>query len=161
MNPKIFKYLKLKAELSAEELRQADALAAMSEGDKLALLELWDLKPKSKPATTRRIAKCGTCNFTRRALHHRDSSVKGYHVFDEGKRETQPPKSSRASSLAQQLAGTASGNHKPLVCDYEIDGKVCKGTENDGIHDKSLGYGNYHEFQSSPATPATQAVGEE
>jgi len=40
-------------------------------------------------------------------------------------------------------------------CAFEIDGKVCKGLENDGIHDVTLGYVNYHEF----VAPEAQAAG--
>ena len=57
--------------------------------------------------------------------------------------------------------GTGAGQHKfetnvserilrqlghGAKCVYEIDGKVCHGSENDGVHDLTMGYAAYHEF---------------
>jgi hypothetical protein len=40
-------------------------------------------------------------------------------------------------------------------CAFEIDSKVCKGLENDGIHDVTLGYVNYHEFVAPTQAAST------
>ena len=39
-------------------------------------------------------------------------------------------------------------------CVYEIDGKVCHGLENDGVHDSTMGYAAYHEFVTSETSNA-------
>ena len=64
-------------------------------------------------------------------------------------------KSARASSLQQQIQSTTRADSKSTLCGYSIDGKVCHGTENDGIHDAMMGYVAYHEFQPESVAVAT------
>ena len=56
-------------------------------------------------------------------------------------------KSPRASSIQQAITGTSTGRGAMVLCDFEIDGKVCHGEPGDGIHDHAMGYSGYHEFQ--------------
>ena len=115
-------------------------------------------KSSTKLRQTRNIEHCEVCNWTRRAAVHKDTALKDYHEF-QSSQSSAKPKSARASSIAEKVTKVGRDtNHKPLLCDYEIDGKVCHGTENDGIHDKSLGYGNHHPFVSS--STARNAAGQ-
>lgn len=160
----ILKIYKLERELSPDDVALLNTLRGMSDSERELFAEaLAPEKPVVKPAT-RKIEKCGVCNYTRRAVHHNDPAAKGYHKFDDGKTETQPPqKSRRAVSLASRLGTPVIDTRAPLLCTYEIDNKVCKGTENDGIHDQSLGYGNYHPFVSDvqPVPVQSSTNGEE
>lgn len=40
-------------------------------------------------------------------------------------------------------------------CAFTTDGKTCLGAEDDAIHDKSMGYGGYHEFVAPGAQAAS------
>lgn len=161
MNSKIFRYLKLKAELSADDLKQAESLASMTETDKQALIEFLGGKAKASKPTTKKFKKCNVCGVSKRAAHHRDVNHPDYHVFDEGTPKTTGQKSARANDMAAQLNKSLQSQQrvtKPVLCSYAIDGKVCHGEESDSIHDKSLGYLNYHPFVSS--STARNAVGQ-
>lgn len=153
-------------QLTDDETALLNTLRGMTDAERELLAETLGppakVKAKSARPATKKFKKCDVCGVSKRAAHHRDADHPDYHVFDEGAPKTTEKKSARASSLAEKIAGTASGNHKPLLCSYEIDGKVCHGEEEDGIHDATMGYAAYHEFIAvTPATPATQAVGEE
>lgn len=134
----------------------------LSESDREAFVQALQVQPQGKATTKagkkdtdvkkRNLEHCGVCDYTRRAAHHKDMSHKDYHEFHA--RSERPPKSQRASSLQQQIQSTTrTATEKPVLCVYSTNGKVCHGTENDGIHDKTMGYAGYHEFQ-----PAEQAV---
>lgn len=156
----VFDVFKRERRLNNDETALLNSLRHMTDTERELLAETLGppAKAKASKAVTKKFKKCDVCGVSKRAAHHRDADHPDYHVFDEGAPKTTEKKSARASSLAEKIAGTASGNHKPLLCSYEIDGKVCKGEEGDGIHDKSLGYGNYHPFVSSSSAPS--AVGQ-
>lgn len=155
----VLKIYKLERELAPDDVALLNTLRGMTDAERELLAETLGPPAKGKvvkPEKKRNIEHCNVCNYTRRAVHHKDTGHKDYHEFDSGGTK----KSARAVSLASKIAGGAlSGNHKPpSLCDFEIDGKVCHGEEGDGIHDKSLGYGAYHPFVSS--SPARSAKGQ-
>lgn len=160
--------------LTADVLFLKDEFYKLTELQREVFLDLVDPQPevapvkaKVKAGTTRKIEKCMACNYTRRAAVHKDSSLKDYHGFLEG---VPSSKSKRASSLAEKIQGTAGttmvGRYPgDEQCAYEIDGKVCKGMEDDTIHDPAMGYTNYHPFVSSssvrPAVGQSSTSGSE
>lgn len=154
----VLKIFKLERELSDDESALLNTLREMSDTDRELLAETLGPPVKGKvgkTAATRKIEHCEICDYTRRAVHHKDIGHKDYHEFQPSFDGPRKLKSARASSLAEKIAGTASGNSKPALCTFEIDGKVCKGSENDGIHDATMGYAAYHEFQPSVASAAS------
>lgn len=151
-------------QLSDDEAALLATLRAMSDSERELLVE--SLSPPVKvKAVKRKIEHCiaargdEPCGLTRRAAIHKDTGNKDYHEFQELRQviRSTPVRSKRASSLAEKIAGTTNSS-KPPLCDFEIDGKVCKGSENDGIHDAALGYLNHHPFVSS--SPVHNAVGQ-
>lgn len=118
---KILKYARLKSELSADELKLADLLVAITESDRLAIIELWGMKskPASKPATKRVIEKCASdnlgydCGLTRRAAIHKDVNVDGYHEFRQPELSS---KSKRASLLAGAIKKATGKEPRCVAC---------------------------------------------
>lgn len=154
----ILKIYALERDLNPDDLALLNTLRAMSDTERAMTVEAFggsmgksgrgvsSAKPKKFP-------KCDVCGVSRRAAHHKDTTHKDYHEFDAGKAGG-AGKSARASSLRERIQPVAQAAHKPLLCDYSVDGKVCHGEENDGIHDQSMGYAAYHEFQ-----PPVRSVG--
>lgn len=164
----VLRIFKLERELTDDETALLNALRETTEADRIATVEAFggtmgkasSKSAKVKTATTRKYERCDVCNLTRRAVEHRDTDANGYHEFQSSK-----PKSARASSIAEKVAKVNAGNGtpttKPLLCDYSIDGKVCKGTVNDAIHDEGMGYAAYHPFQSGvPSAGSSSSTGE-
>lgn len=142
-------------QLTDDETALLNTLRGMNDAERELLAETLGpaVKAKAKPTATKRvIEKCGICDYTRRAAHHKEGH-KDYHEFHS--RTERPEKSKRASSLASAISHTAGSNHKPALCAFEIDGKVCHGSENDGIHDATMGYAAYHEFQPEQVQAAS------
>lgn len=65
-------------------------------------------------------------------------------------------KTPRASSIQQAIAGT--GKPAPVLCahvsDNGDDPTTCHELQGNGVHDKNLGYVDYHEFQAPLASAA-------
>lgn len=154
----VLRIFKLERELSDDESAFLNTLRRMTPADIEATVETLGPPVKAKSVKsnkpTRTFEKCGVCNYSRRAAHHKDESRKDYHEFVSSK-----PKSKRASSIAEKMQGAAIKKAEYDVnaqhCTFEIDGKVCHGSENDGIHDATMGYGGYHEFQPPLASAAS------
>lgn len=111
---------------------------------------------------------CVVCGHGEASARHSDNRLDNYHPY-------QPPagKSKRASGMAAQLNKQLDGRRKEpevggfaddadMVCDYRYPndsavnaGLRCGEGSINGVHDKSMGYAGYHEFQ--PA--ATSAAG--
>lgn len=157
----VLKIFKLERELTDDETALLNTLRGMSESEREMLAETVGPVKVSKPATKqqqRKIEHCEVCNYTRRAAVHKDSSLSDYHGFVSPSLSA-AKKSARASSIAGRLGGAtgsalAGQANKPLLCDFSIDGKVCHGEAGDAIHDESMGYAGYHEFQSASAGEA-------
>lgn len=163
----VLKIFKLERELSDDESALLNTLREMSDTDRELLAETLGPPVKGKvgkTAATRKIEHCEICDYTRRAVHHKDIGHKDYHEFQPSFDGPRKLKSARASSLAEKIAGTARGT-ETVLCTYELNGKVCKGLEDDAIHDKSMGYGGYHPFVSSssvrPAVGQSSTSGSE
>lgn len=155
-------------QLTDDESALLATLRGMNDGERELLVE--SLQPEKVAAKkklgevlTRKIEKCDACNYTRRAVVHKDvNHVDGYHEF-------QPPKSSSAkgekkSARAVEMAATLKGRREEQRrvtedgprCTYAMgDGVPCDDGEHSPTHDKSLGYLNYHEF----VTKSAQAAG--
>lgn len=157
----VLKIFKLERELSDGETAFLNTLRQMSDADRELLAETLGppVKAKVKAGATRKIEKCVACNYTRRAMVHQVPSAEGFHEFQQS---SSALKSKRASELAEKVQATTkrvitsdNDSGQPALCTFEIDGKVCKGSENDGIHDATMGYGAYHEFQPEMAQGAS------
>lgn len=159
------KIFNLERQLNNDQKAFLNTLRSMTDSERELLAE--SLGPpvktkgsgKSSPTPTRTFEKCEVCNWTRRAGCHRDTDFPDYHEFVSSK-----PKSKRASSIASAISGTSgrsatslpdgAGDGLRALCTFEIGGKVCHGLENDGIHDATMGYSGYHEFQPPLASAA-------
>lgn len=149
----VFDVFKRERRLNNDETALLNSLRHMTDTERELLAETLGppAKVKSAKPATKKFKKCDVCGVSRKAARHRDTSLPDYHEFDEGHRPM-ANKSARATGMAAQLNRNLQSQQRvttPALCSYEIDGKVCHGEEGDGIHDKSLGYGNYHPFVSS------------
>lgn len=160
----VLRVFKLERELTDNETALLNTLRSMSDSEREMLAETLGppVKAKvSKPAT-KKFKKCDVCGVSRRAAHHRDTNHPDYHEFDTGAPKT-TGKSARASGIAATLTDQRSRRREahtltaPLLCDYSIDGKVCRGTSDDAIHDKSMGYAGFHPFQSGARSAASSS----
>ena len=76
------------------------------------------------------------------------------------------PRSARASGMAAAIKSSIEQGKAAAHNAADADAKcvaivpgsedVCGKSENNGIHDQSLGYGGYHEFEAGKAKAATQ-----
>lgn len=174
MNSKIFKYLKLKSELSADDLKQAESLAAMTEGDKQALVEFLGGKAKvTKPVKTRNVEKCADCDYTKRHQIHKVTAMVGFHEFrsaltKSGSRRRGMPSSPQPARCVACYEIATHSNHDLDNGGHEFTtdlvkrldqqlGKhrycTCGKPDDDNVHHLTTADG-YHEFVSGE-----QAVG--
>lgn len=121
---------------------------------------------KSKPVKRKKIEHCEVCNYTRRALIHKDESVRDYHQFQLSQPSS---KSKRAKSIAEAVqkvtklkdpARDEDGHiDSSKLCSFIVNdatGEQCDAIEDDPIHD--LTYSSSHEF--TPGKSHALAVGE-
>lgn len=152
----VFDVFKRERRLNDDETALLNSLRHMTDAERELLAETLGPPAKAKSArpATKKFKKCDVCGVSKRAAHHRDVTLPDYHEFDEGG----PAKGVvKRRGLPTTVTPTNGKPPVPLLCSYEIDGKVCHGEEGDGIHDKSLGYGNYHPFVSSSSAPSAVA----
>lgn len=147
-------------QLTDDETALLNTLRRMNDNERELLVKGLAPEKKSKKAETakkRNLERCSTCDFTRRAAHHKDDEMVGYHAFES-------PKRPRASSLQQQIQGRAKAvaptadSDPDAVCSYKYDsGMICDTSSGNPVHDPTQGYAGYHEFQ--PAEQAASASG--
>lgn len=164
----VLKTYGLLRQLSDDETALLNTLRAMNDSERELLVEsLSPEKPAKKPATERNIEHCVACNYTRRAIHHKDTAHKDYHEFQSPSAQK---KSKRATSISDAIKGTAGAaggvpSQLPetvVLCAYVYseDGVVnagmkCGEPRVNVVHDKSFGYAGYHPFvEPSLARPA-------
>jgi hypothetical protein len=166
MNVKrIISFLKLREQLSEDELTMAWALAGTTESERELLVEMLQPATVKKPVTQqRKIEHCDACNYTKRAAVHKDATLRDYHQFRSSK-----PKSARVSGIATaikdslkrgQAADSISDGER---CTYERDGgRQCWLLSDHNVHHLESVFG-YHEFVAgksaalsaeSPSAPA-------
>jgi hypothetical protein len=145
---RIISFLKLREQLSEDELAMAGVLAGLTENERDLLVE--SLQPQKvagkRVAAQRKIEHCSACNHTKRAAVHKDMSLKDYHEFQSLK-----PKSARAASLAEQIKKTQ-GLPAGCTAILSSNSEPCGAFEDNALH-HDKGYVDYHPF-SPPAHPA-------
>lgn len=163
------KVFKLERELSDDEtafLSTLRQMGEMSDSDRELIAETLaptPVKPAKKPTTERNIEHCVACNYTRRAIHHKDAAHKDYHEFQSSSAQK---KSKHAASISEAIQGTAGAAGKVAAAnDDESDSNkpgIVGGCSHCGepadypIHDLNGGYMTYHPFvEPSLAHPAT------
>lgn len=160
----VLRVFKLERELNDDETATLNTLRKMSAADIEATVEAFGgsmgkSSKSTKPVTKRVIEKCVACDYTRQAAHHKEGH-KNYHEFQPSQSSSKSKRAAGLSDEARQrlsrkVLGADGGNHKPSLCAFEVDGKVCHGAEDDAIHDQTMGYAAYHEFQPERAQAAT------
>lgn len=145
---RVLKVYSLQRQLTDDETALLNTLRGMTDAERELLAESLGppAKAKSTKPSTKKFKKCDVCGVSKRAAKHHDTTLSDYHVFDEGGSAKGAVKRRGLPVMGASVNGKLP---TPLLCDYSIDGKVCKGTATDAIHDKAMGYGNYHPFQSA------------
>lgn len=108
---------------------------------------------KSKPIRRKKIEHCEVCDYTRRALVHKDESVKDYHEFVSSK-SSLSTKSKRAKSIGEAIHKTPrvrmdddDSNDDRGLCVVGIDSKgmTCGESADHNSHHLAT-HPDYHEF---------------
>lgn len=114
---------------------------------------------KPKPAKRKKIEHCEVCNYTRRALVHKDQSVKDYHEF-----QSVQPKSKRAKGMAETLSKSLEAQRRMTTgSDNDADDienttcSTCGLAPDANVHHLETWQG-YHEF--TPGKSHALAAGE-
>lgn len=140
----VLKIFKLERELTDDETALLNTLRGMTDAERELLVESLSPPAKASKPATKKLKRCDVCGVSKRAAHHRDTSLPDYHEFDPG------GKSKRASSLKQAIAGTA-GKSKISSDDFDDSAcDQCSMKADDNIHHLLTAEG-FHEFQPGQA----------
>lgn len=178
---KIVTYNALRRQFTADESAFADVLFNATESERELLIgALQPEKPAGRKTTTteRKIEHCVACDYTKRALVHKDPNADGYHEFQSAKSEKKASKSSQSSStksprssgMAAQLKSRVNEQREAATTtkdeDYDPDAERCMFPRGDrqwcyllsdhNVHHMKT-HPEYHPFQPSTTAPPAPA----
>src|ERR1041385_8340796 len=147
----VLKTYSLLRSLTDDETALVETFRTMTDGERELLVQsLAPAKPAGKKAakksaTTRTYDHCLHCGTTKRDSSHKDESSPDYHQF-----QSSQGKSARAAELSDTLRDRLNRKVATEQCVHQIDDNgglmPCGATEDNGIHDSTMGYRDYHPF---------------
>jgi hypothetical protein len=150
----VLKVYSLLRNFTDDETALLETLRSLTDSDREQLVEsLAPVKVTKKAATTKTYERCAQCGNTRRHGFHNDATNDGYHEFQAAVAPAK--KSSRATSLATAISGTA----KPAT--PVVDGPMCTACGHpEDYEDHAQPSPHYHEFEAAGVKANTAAGGD-